>query len=741
MKKRNKLFSLVMAAVMAFSLAVPSLAADEGEGTAAEAGDIVVLYTNDVHCGVEDNLGYAALAGYKFDMENQYGAENVTLVDIGDAVQGGLIGAFSDGEWITDIMNYVGYDLAVPGNHEFDYGMEQFLSLAEQAEFPYICSNFMDLTTGKSVFEPYQIIRYGDVQVAYVGIGTPESITKSTPTYFQDEDGSFLYGFCSGGDGQELYDNVQASVDAARAEGADYVVALAHLGIDSQSSPWMSTEVIANTTGIDVMLDGHSHSTVEMEQVKNKDGETVILSQTGTKLAAIGKLTIKADGTMATELVTSYDNIISAASADAATFIASINEQYEETAGQVVASSDVLLTIYEADGTTRAVRSQETNLGDLCADAYRIMMGADIGWVNGGGIRDNIAAGEITYGDIITVHPFGNMVCLVEVSGQQILDALELAYMYVGEAESGGFLQVTIDATVPTSVVLDENKMFLEVSGARRVTEALVMDQATGEYSPVDPDGRYTLACHDYMLYDKGDGFAMFGKDNVTVLKDRVMADNEVLINYIVDELGGSVPADYAQAQGRITIKTTAEAGHVAGFTDVTTANWYADAVAYAVEHGLMNGVSATTFEPNSTMSRAMMVTVLYRMAGSPAVSGENVFTDVPNGSWYADAVTWGVENGLVTGTTDTTYEPNAGIIREQMATLLWRYAGSPDVSGSDGLDQFTDAASISGYARTAMAWASQQGLVNGTNGTLSPRGSATRAEIATILMRYQTAA
>ena len=739
MKTRNKLFSLAMALILALSLAVPSFAA-EGDG-------IVVLFTNDVHCTSDDGMSYAAVAGYKAEMEALYGADYVTLVDDGDAIQGGILGSMSQGSWIVDIMNQVGYDLAIPGNHEFDFGMDTFLDIVQnQADYTYLSCNFVD-EDGDPVLDAYQIISYGDVDVAYVGISTPETLTKSAPAYFQDENGNYIYGFCQGGDGQELYDQVQETVDAARAEGADYVVALAHLGVDGQSSPWMSTEVIANTTGIDAMLDGHSHTVVPSQTVENADGEEVLLAQTGTKAESIGKLVIAPDGTMTAELVALADvDTTSEAYTTAQTYIESIQAQYQEMASEVVATSDVLLTINEADGTTRAVRSKETNLGDLCADAYRIMLGADIGWVNGGGVRADIPAGDITYGDIIAVHPFGNLACVVEVTGQQILDALELGSMYVGEAESGGFLQVsglkyTINTAIPTSVVLDDAGNFVEVSGERRVSDVQVMDSESGEYAALDPSATYTLASHNYMLKDGGDGYAMFGEDNITILQDEVMVDNEVLISYIRDELGGVVGQEYAQPQGRITIVDGVAAEPVAGFSDVTTANWYADAVAYVVDNELMNGVSADTFEPNSTMSRAMMVTVLYRMAGSPAVSGENVFTDVPDGSWYADAVTWGVENGLVTGTTDTTYEPNAGITREQMATLLWRYAGSPDVSGSDGLDQFTDAASISGYARTAMAWASQQGLVNGTNGTLSPRGSATRAEIATILMRYQTAA
>ena len=394
MKTRNKLFSLAMALILALSLAVPSFAA-EGDG-------IVVLFTNDVHCTSDDGMSYAAVAGYKAEMEAQYGADYVTLVDDGDAIQGGILGSMSQGSWIVDIMNQVGYDLAIPGNHEFDFGMDTFLDIVQnQADYTYLSCNFVD-EDGDPVLDAYQIISYGDVDVAYVGISTPETLTKSAPAYFQDENGNYIYGFCQGGDGQGLYDQVQETVDAARAEGADYVVALAHLGVDGQSSPWMSTEVIANTIGIDAMLDGHSHTVVPSQTVENADGEDVLLAQTGTKAESIGKLVIAPDGTMTAELVALADvDTTSEAYTTAQTYIQSIQAQYQEMASEVVATSDVLLTINEADGTTRAVRSKETNLGDLCADAYRIMLGADIGWVNGGGVRAGIPARGITYGDII----------------------------------------------------------------------------------------------------------------------------------------------------------------------------------------------------------------------------------------------------------------------------------------------------------------------------------------------------
>lgn len=557
MKASRKLLSCLLALAMACALTVPALAAgpESGEG-------IVVLFTNDIHCTSDDGMSYAAIAGYKAEMEEQYGADNVTLVDNGDAIQGGILGSMSQGSWIVDIMDEVGYDLAIPGNHEFDFGMDTFLDIAQnQADYTYLSCNFVD-ASGDPVLEPYTMISYGDVDVAYVGISTPETLSKSAPAYFQDDAGNYIYGFCQGNDGQDLYDQVQETVDAARAEGADYVVALAHLGVDGQSSPWMSTEVIANTTGIDAMLDGHSHTVVPSQTVANADGEDVLLAQTGTKAESIGKLVIASDGTMTTELVALADvDTTSQAYASAQTYIESIQAQYQELASEVVATTDVDLTVNDPDTGERAVRSAETNLGDLCADAYRIVLGADIGWVNGGGVRADIAAGDITYGDIIEVHPFGNLACLVEVSGQQILDALELGSMYVGTAESGGFLQVsgltyTVNTAIPTSVVLDDEGNFVEVSGARRVSDVQVLDSETGEYTAIDPTATYTLASHNYMLKDGGDGYTMFGEDNVTILQDEVMVDNEVLITYIRDELGGVVGQKYADphGQGRITI-------------------------------------------------------------------------------------------------------------------------------------------------------------------------------------------
>ena len=502
--------------------------------------DIVILYTNDVHCGVDDNLGYAGLATVKNALEAQ--GKHVVLVDNGDAVQGDTIGTLSNGEYIIDIMNEVGYDVATPGNHEFDYGMEQFFALTEQANFPYVSANFVD-NDGNTVLDPYVIKDVAGVKIAFVGISTPKTITTSTPKYFQDDNGNYIYAFQQDETGEKLYAAVQSAVDSARAEGAQFVIALAHLGIEEDCSPWTSSEVIVNTTGIDAVLDGHSHSMIECEKVKNKDGAEVLLSSTETKLAYIGCLTIKDDGSMSTTLIS--DNGMKE-------FIGGIQEEFEELVNTVVASTDVDLIIKDPASGERIVRVSETNLGDLCADAYRAMSGADVAIVNGGGVRADIPAGDITYGQIIAVHPFGNEMCVVECTGQEILDALELGCSKL-PAESGGFLQVsgmtyTVDLNVESTVKLDENGMFVSVEGERRVKDVTI----GGE--PLDPEKTYTLASHNYKLKDCGDGYSMFA-DNV-FLQDSVMIDNQVLINYIVDVLGGTVGEEYADpyGQGRITI-------------------------------------------------------------------------------------------------------------------------------------------------------------------------------------------
>ena len=539
----------LLAVLLVVSMLMTGLAFAETAETEVEHQPVVVLYTNDVHCGIEDAIGYAGLAAYEKAYE-KLGYE-VILVDNGDAIQGGPIGTLSKGEYIIDIMNAVGYDIATIGNHEFDYGMDVFMSLREKAEFPYISANFCDLE-GNPILDPYVIKELGGWKVAFVGVSTPETFTKSTPTFFQDEEGNYIYSFCQGEDGANLYAAVQKAVDAARAEGAEIVIVMSHLGTDGSSVPYTSSDLIVNTTGINVVLDGHSHSVWEMELVQNAAGEDVILSSTGTKLNNVGSLVIEAGEDQTPVLTTALHSESLFQDEEAEAFIATVKAQYEETLNQVVATTAVDLTTKDPATGERAVRTAETNLGDLCADAYRVVLGADVAFVNGGGVRADIPAGDITYGQILSVHPFGNMACLMEVSGQQILDALEMASRDVPD-ECGGFLQVSglsyeINVGVESSVVVDDAGSFVEVAGERRVQNVLV----AGE--PIDPEATYTLASHNYMLKSGGDGLNMFQGD--VLLQDEVLIDNQVLINYIVDTLGGVVGEEYADpyGQGRITI-------------------------------------------------------------------------------------------------------------------------------------------------------------------------------------------
>lgn len=514
--------------------------------------DVVILHTNDTHCGIEENMGYAGLVWYENQMKEE--TPYVTLVDAGDAIQGAPVGTLSEGEYLVQIMNKAGYDFAVPGNHEFDYGMEKLLGLSARLDCGYSACNFVNLPSKTQVFAPYRIMEYDDIQVAFVGVATPESITKSTPAYFQDQFGRYRFSFCEDETGEALYSQVQSAVDQARGEGADYVIMVGHLGDNGITEKWSSRSVIANTTGIDAAIDGHSHE-VCVENVPNENGEMVVLTQTGTKFANIGKLTITTDGQIQASHVSAVTDAEGKPAKDAEmeSFINGIKSQYEESLKVVLGRTDVELMDKDPETGLRAVRKAETNLGDLCADASRYMMGADIGFMNGGGIRAGIEAGDITYEDALSVFPYGNMICMVEISGQKIKDALEMGVKNYPE-ESGGFIHVsgltyTVDSSVPSSVVLDEKRNFVSVDGEYRVRDIYVGEE------PLDVNRTYTLASHNYWLKSGGDGMSMLM--GCPILKDETMVDVDTITSYISEYLGGTVGEEYKdpRGQGRITIK------------------------------------------------------------------------------------------------------------------------------------------------------------------------------------------
>ena len=548
----KKLLAVFLALIMLLSFATAEEAAEP-----ALTKNLVILYTSDVHCGIEQGWGYAGL----YAVKEYYAADNyVMLVDDGDAIQGEPIGTMTKGEGIIDIMNAVEYDLAIPGNHEFDYGMDNFLALTEKADFQYLSCNFNK--EGELVFAPYAIKEFDGVKFAFIGVTTPMTLRSSTPRYFMDENGNFIYGFMQDETGEQVYAAVQKAVDDARAEGAKYVIVMAHMGNEAECSPWMYSDVIANTTGIDVWLDGHSH---DFDQVvmQDKDGKDVVRSACGTKLGSIGVLTFGAEGFVSAGLM-SWDQSIAApalfglqnAGADA---VKAETAELDEVLQTVVAKTAVDLYINDPTEVTeegkpiRIIRRAETNLGDLCADAYLDQSGeADIAFVNGGGIRVQLNAGDLTLNNILTVHPFGNSLTVIEVTGQQVLDALEWS-VHSLPGEFGGFDQVAgltfeYDATIESPVIEDDSKMFAGVDDTkeRRVRNVLV----GGE--PLDPEKTYKLASHDYQLLNNGDGYTMFA--GAKVLQESVKLDNQVLIDYITETLGGVVGEGYDNpyGQGRI---------------------------------------------------------------------------------------------------------------------------------------------------------------------------------------------
>ena len=527
------------------------------EAAPALQKNLVILFTSDVHCGIDQGWGYAGLYAVKESLAKN---NHVLLVDDGDAIQGEPIGTMTTGEGIIDIMNAVGYDIAIPGNHEFDYGMDRFLELTQKANFPYISCNFNK--EGKLVFKPYVIKEFDGVKIAFVGVTTPMSLRSSTPRYFMDENGKFIYGFLQDETGEAVYNAVQKSVNDARAEGAQYVIVMAHMGNEAECSPWMYSDVIAHTNGIDAWLDGHSHDTDQVV-MQNKDGQDVVRSGCGTKMEHIGVLTITTDGMITSEL---YSWTLKTPAPELLGLNNAANEAVVAASGvlneklkQVVASTTVDLTIYDPvarteDGkSVRIIRNAETNLGDLCADAYLDQSGeADIAFVNGGGIRVSINKGDITLNDILKVHPFGNSLTVIEATGQQVLDALEWS-VHSLPGEFGGFdhvagLTFEVDSTIPTPCVQDESKMFdhVDETMARRVRNVLV----AGE--PLDPAKTYKVVSHDYQLLNNGDGYTMF--EGCNVLQESVKLDNQVLIDYITGTLGGVVGEGYENpyGQGRI---------------------------------------------------------------------------------------------------------------------------------------------------------------------------------------------
>ena len=716
MKHWKKASALFLALVMALSLAIPAGAADWEEDL---SGHIVILHTNDVHGGID---GYASVAALK-DAYEAAGAQ-VLLMDAGDFIQGSTSVNVSQGANAVELMNMAGYDVATTGNHEFDYGYANLKTLMEQAEFPILAANAFTAEGELAMDEANTTFQLGDVTVGVFGLATPETATKAHPaklegvTFEAEED---------------LFDCAQEQVDELTAEGCDYIICLGHLGIDAESTGNRSIDLLENVTGIDVFIDGHSHSEqsdiAEVTDGTGMVGDT-ILTSTGTKLENIGVVDIAADGTIDATTIPMEDVTATEgftpdqAIADR---VAEINAQIEEEMGVVIGTSEVNL-----NGVKEEVRAGETNLGDLVTDAMLWQAGldneaVDAAITNGGGIRASISAGDITKQFVNDVLPFGNTLYVIELTGAELLEALEASTFVTPEPE-GGFPQVAgMEFVVNTGADFDAGELypgttFHEPNSINRVSILTVGGDA------FDVNATYTIVTNDFMAAG-GDTYYAFSAAGSGY--DTGVPLDQVVMDYIAEELNGTVTAaDYGEPAGRI---------HTISYNDVVAGDWFAEAVNYVTLTGRMNG-TGEGFSPNNNLTRAQMATVLYRMAGEPEGTIENPFSDVADGQWYTDAVVWAAETGITVGTSENTFNPNDNVTREQMATFLYRFAeyeSLDPIEVTGDLSAFPDADEVAEFATEAMTWAVGQKIIAGVDGNLAPDGTATRAQVATVLMRY----
>ncbi len=524
--------------------------------------DIVILATGDTHCKINKSLGFPQVASIK--QQTLKNTPYVTLIDAGDSVQGELIGSVSKGISMTQIMNATGYDFAVIGNHEFDFGMKNFEEITRAANHKYLNANIKYTGTNQNFLDetiPYAIVEYGKTKVAYLGITTPLAVKSSTPSFFM-EDNKYVYDFYQNKTGSKFFWQIQSTVDSARKNGADYVICITHLGISETNKIeklFNADSLINHTKGIDAVIDSHEYCGNENRSVKNLKGTPVPILCSGNEFESICRLTINTEGIISSSRITEWND----KDEQVEHLMNSLQKDLKKQLGIVVAESNINLSINNEKGI-RIVRTRETGIGNLCADTYRYLTHADIGLANGGGVRASLPKGEVTNEEIIAVNPFGNKICSRKVTGQQILDCLEFAAKNTmsetdknGKAcgEFGGFLQVsglrfTIDTSIRSPVVVDEKGMLSDIRGYRRIKDVQVLKN--GRYTAIDPNSLYTVGSLDYIIKNGGDGNTALLEGEL--LANDIMPVDQALIYYITSIMDGKLNSRYATTEHRITV-------------------------------------------------------------------------------------------------------------------------------------------------------------------------------------------
>ena len=793
MKHTKKLLSLLLVLCLILSLSCTAFAADEAKPL---TGKTVILHSNDVHGAIDL---YAAMASLKADYEAQ-GAE-VILADAGDYSQGTVYVSVHKGADAVAMMNATGYDVATIGNHEFDYGYAQLAENMKAAKFKVLCADVLG-ADGKTIFDANTIIEKGGVKIGFFGLETPEAQTKANPKlieglkFLAGKDGSELYN-CAAAQVADLKAKgadlvvclAHLGVDESSEPYTSYDLAKNVKGIDFIIDGHSHTVMTAGPNKEAIQSTGTAFANIGVITIDNATKKIV-----GNELKAVWHTEKNADGKSVT--VVDYKTRDEKVAAAAKAIIDPIDKAY----GEKFAVSKVELNGAKAPNGNR---DSETNLGDLITDAmlWKVLADAEItvakenvvAITNGGGIRASIGVGDVTKKDINTVLPFGNTLAVVYVKGSELLEALE-ASTFCTPKSIGGFPQVAgMQFKVTTYEKYDANAEPYPGStyyGPKTINRVTIGSINGKDF---DPEATYAVITNNFVA---GGGDTYYAFAAATNQFDTGLPLDEVVMEYITKELKGVIGEAYAEPAGRIVVdqgvapaiadvqsmvmgeasytaesykayaaveaklaaaKTEAERvalcaelrAAVSGLKiventfDDATSGWYKPAVDFAQASGLMSGMGDNKFAPDVTTTRAMVAQVMYELADEPDVSGLTCpLSDVDSTAWYADAVTWAYNAGVVSGYEDGTFRPGRAITRQEMAVMFYGMLfGTDSILVEDdikiALGAFKDGDTVASWAREAVAVCYISGIMVGDNGSFKPTDLLSRAQLAQVFRSF----